>query len=309
MNRFSISALATLPLLLLGCDEALEPGTKVDSLRVLAQQADQPIAHPGETVQLSALSHDPEARSITWAWASCVDPQSSDLVGCLAKIAESPDPAAAVFAMGPNEAAPQLRIPDDAISRLPVVARGSASVGIVSAACPGDLSLGAGPGGLPFVCREVDTGRELGLDEFIVGIKRITVRETDRNQNPEISGVTFDGADWPETEIKQVSATCDADDWVYDACSDSTKHEIVVQLPAGTVEAGVDELGKDFTEQVVVQYYATEGIFENEVKIAAQTENGWAARKQAAGQLLTLWFVARDNRGGVTWTTRQVQVQ
>lgn len=310
MNHFSLSALAAaVPLLLLGCDEALEPGTKIDSLRVLAQQADQPFAHPGETVQLSSLSHDPEARRITWAWASCVDPQSSDLAGCLAKIAESPDPAAAVFAMGPDQSAPQLRIPADVISRLPAVARGSAGVGIVSAACPGDLSLGAGPGGLPFVCRELDTGRELGLDEFTVGIKRITVRETDRNQNPVISGVTFDGVDWPETEIKEVSGTCDADDWVYETCSDSDKHDIVVQLPTGTVEAGVDELGKGFTEQVVVQYYATEGIFEHEVKIAAETENGWVARKQAAGQLLTFWFVARDNRGGVTWTTRQVQVQ
>jgi hypothetical protein len=211
--------------------------------------------------------------------------------------------------MGADQSAPQVTIPTDVISELPAEARNGASVGIVSAACPGELSFGEGPGGLPFVCKEVGSDRAMALDEFSVGIKRITVRETDRNQNPVISGVTFDGVDWPETEIKQVSGTCDADDWVYDTCSDSTKHDLAVQLPAGTVEKGTDELGKDFTEQVVVQYYATEGVFENEVKIAAETENGWAARKQAAGQLLTFWFVARDNRGGVSWTTRQVQVQ
>src|SRR5688572_3714557 len=100
MKTTPIHTFALLPLLLLGCDEALEPGSKVDSFRVLAEQADLPYAHPGETVQLTSLSHDPEGRSINWAWASCVNPASSNLEGCLAKIAENPDPASAVFALG-----------------------------------------------------------------------------------------------------------------------------------------------------------------------------------------------------------------
>jgi hypothetical protein len=311
MNRFSLSALSLVPalsLLALGCDEQLEPGTKIDSFRVLAQQADQPYAHPGETVQMTTLSHDPAGRPITWAWASCVNPQSSDLPGCLAKIAENPDPQTSVFALGVDQASPSLTIPADVIESLPSQARAGASVGLVSAACPGDLSLGAGPGGLPFVCKETDSGRELGLDEFSVGIKRLTVRENDRNQNPVVGGVTFDGTDWPETEVKQVPRTCNTDDWTYDTCADGTKHQIAIQLPDGTVESGQDELGNGFTEEVIVQYYATEGIFENEIKTSAETKNGWVVRKRAAGQLLTFWFVVRDNRGGVTWTTRQAQV-
>lgn len=310
MNRFSLSALSVLPfvsLLSLGCDEQLEPGAKIDSFRVLAQQADQPFAHPGETVQLSTLSHDPAGRTITWAWASCVNPDSSDLPGCLAKIAENPDPQAAVFAFGADQASPTLTIPADVISKLPPQARQGASVGLVSAACPGELSVGSGPGGLPFVCTE--DGRELGLDEFSVGIKRLTVRESDRNQNPVISGVTFDGADWPEDEVKSVTRTCDTDEWTYDDCADDTQHQIALQLPEGTVESGTDELGSEFEEAVIAQYYATEGIFESEVKTVSETKNGWVARKRAAGQLLTFWFVVRDNRGGVTWTTRQAQVE
>lgn len=309
MNRFVVSALAVFPLLLLGCDEQLEPGTKIDSFRVLAEQADLPFAHPGETVRLTSLAHDPAGRTISWAWASCVNPQSSDLVGCLSRISENPDPQSAIFAMGPEQSAVDVSIPVDVISRLPAEGRNGASVGVVSAACPGDLSFGAGPGGLPFVCKERESGREMELDEFMVGIKRITVRESDRNQNPVISGVTFDGADWPEGEIKQVASSCDTDEFTYDTCDDEDKHQIVVQLPPGTVEAGADELGRDFTESVIVQYYATEGIFENEVKVAAETKNGWVARRSAAGQLLSFWFVARDNRGGVSWIERQVQVQ
>ena len=309
MKTAPLHTFALLPLLLLGCDEALEPGAKVDSFRVLAEQADLPYARPGETVQLSSLSHDPAGRSINWAWASCVNPAASTLEGCLAKIAEMPDPAGAVFALGADMSAPQLVIPPDVISQLPAGARGAASVGVVSVACPGDLSMGVGPGGLPFVCQETGTGRNLELDEFITGIKRISVRETDRNQNPVIDGVTFDGADWAEGELKTITRTCDVSKWDYTGCADDTKHQIVVQLPDGTVESGKSEHGEDFTEQVVVQYYATEGVFENEVKIAAQTKNGYVARKQAAGQLLTFWFVARDNRGGVSWTSRQAQVQ
>jgi hypothetical protein len=309
MKTARIHTFAFLSVLLLGCDEALEPGSKVDSFRVLAEQADLPYAHPGETVQLTSLSYDPHGRSINWAWASCVNPASSTLEGCLAKIAENPDPAGAVFAIGPDVSAPPLLVPADVISSLPVAARGGASVGVVSVACPGELSMGAGPGGLPFVCKDAGSGRELGLDEFIAGIKRISVRETDRNQNPTISGVTFDGAGWGEGEVKSIPRTCDDDKWDYAGCPDDTKHQLTVQLPEGTVESGKDELGGEFGEQVVVQYYATEGFFEHEIKIAAQTKNGYVARKQAAGNLVTFWFVVRDNRGGVSWTSRQAQVE
>ncbi len=293
--------------LLLACGDLPEPGTKVDSLRVLAESVDQPIARPGETVQLSSLWHDPEGRTVTWAWASCVNPQSSDLAGCLARIAEQPDPEAAIFALGPDESAPTLSIPDDVISSLPAAARANAQVGVISVACPAELSFGQGPGGLPFVCREGD-GRQLELHEFIVGLKRVRVRETDRNQNPIIEGITFDGEDWPEDEVKSVGS-CDTSEFVYLDCADDHKHQLGVKLAEGVVERGTDEHGNRFEEQVVVQYYATEGIFEHEVKIAAQTKNGYVARKRASGRELTLWFVARDDRGGVAWTERRVQVR
>ncbi len=306
MHKLCLVSLLALPLL--ACEEPLEPGAKVDSFRVLAEQADLPYARPGEDVQLSSLSYDPDGRAITWAWASCLNPSSSDLRGCLASIAESDDPAAAVFALGEGQAAVTLTIPPDALSSLPAAVRPNASVGVVSVACPGDLSLDMGPGGLPFRCQEPGTGRDLELDEFIVGIKRISVREADRNQNPVITSVTFDGVDWPEDEVKEVGF-CSTSKLDYALCSDKNKHELAVQLSAESFERGTDEHGSAFEEQLVIQHYATEGIFENEVRIGKEPNNGWVARKQASGQLLTLWFVARDNRGGVSWVQRQVQVQ
>jgi len=308
MKNRNTSVFLALPVLLLGCDEALEPGAKVDSFRVLAEQVDQPYARPGETVQLSSLSFDPAQRQVTWAWASCVNPDSSDLDGCLAQIAASDDPAGAIFAMGADTDTAALTIPPDALSSLPAAARGAATVGVVSVACPGDLSMGEGPGGLPFRCQETGSGRDLSLDEFIVGFKRVTVRQTDRNQNPAITGITFDGQDWPADEVKEVGF-CNQNDFVYSTCPDKEKHQLSVTLTPESFEAGKDELGRDFAEAVVVQYYATEGIFENEVKTGKQPKNGWVARKRASGQSLTLWFVARDDRGGVSWQPRQVTVR
>jgi hypothetical protein len=300
--------LCLVSLLALGCEEPLEPGSKVDSLRVLAEQADLPYARPGEEVTLSSLAYDPEQRPITWAWASCVNPPSSDLVGCLSAIAESGDPDSAVFAMGLDQAQVTLTIPEDALESLPPAARAAAGVGVVSVACPGDLSFAAGPGGLPFRCQEPDSGRELQLDEFIVGLKRIAVRESDRNQNPVISGVTFDGADWPEDEIKEVGF-CNTTKLDYGECPETEKHQIAVELAAESFERGRDEHGTAFEEQLVIQHFATEGLFENEFRLGESPKNGWVARKAASGQTLRLWLVARDNRGGVTWTERRARVR
>jgi hypothetical protein len=88
-----------------------------------------------------------------------------------------------------------------------------------------------------------------------------------------------------------------------------TKHKVVLQVSADSFESGQSEFGVSFREQVIIEYYATEGSFENEIKIASDPENGWVARQSASGQDLTLWFVVHDDRGGATWAARQVHVQ
>src|SRR5688572_1288925 len=70
------------------CGADFDPGTQVESLRVLAVQADAPFAAPGDTVRLQALSYDPDNRPITWAWAACENPASSSVEGCLVDIAQ-----------------------------------------------------------------------------------------------------------------------------------------------------------------------------------------------------------------------------
>ena len=64
LSRFSVTLAALVSLgALTGCeDNDFDPGSRVTSLRVLAQQADNPYARPGEAIHLTSLSHDPAER-------------------------------------------------------------------------------------------------------------------------------------------------------------------------------------------------------------------------------------------------------
>ena len=75
-------------------------------------------------------------------------------------------------------------------------------LGVIFLACPGRLQLNTEAlsqrrNELPMKCLDSNTGEEIGSDRFTVGIKRVFLREKDRNNDPIIEGVSFDGSDWP----------------------------------------------------------------------------------------------------------------
>lgn len=302
-------------LALAGCGADFDPGSNVSSLRVLSVQADKPYAAPGETVRFEATSYDPAGRSIDWAWLACEKPDSSSVDGCLLEIAETALATGSVplLASGVGQSSVELTIPEDVLDGVPAEARPSVLSGVLSIACPGTLSLdveAAAESGslLPFRCIDADTGAELGLHDAIAGVKRVYIREADRNQNPVIESITFDAEPWPETEVKEVDS-CDTDDFTFDDCKGKGEHRIAARLTSDSFEAGTDEFGRSFSEELIVQHYATEGIFEYEIRIGELPENRWVARRSASGQELRLWFVARDDRGGSTIAERRVLVR
>ena len=299
-------ATAGLAFLLVACGADFDPPSRVTGLRVLAVRADEPYAPPASTVHLQALAVDPAGRALEWGWGTCVDPDSSDVVDCI----DGADwPGFTISADSPTHA---VAIPADAIDRLPAAARARASVGVITVVCPGDLSLVSPPasvratGALPFVCRDHDTGRVLQQDEYQAGVKRIFVRTSDRNANPVIANVTWDGQAWPETTVRDVEP-CATDGNSLSVC-DAVLHEVGAIAAPSSAESGVDSFGARFDEQVIVQYYATEGIFADSVRIASDPVTKWAAREQSGGRTVTMWMVLRDDRGGVDWTRRTVNV-
>jgi hypothetical protein len=290
-----------------GCGSDFDPGSRVVGTRVLAVQADRPYAHPGETVTLNALAIDTEGRALEWGWTFCVDPPSASADACFTKLAEDAAKGSVPpFTLGPASSA-TVTIPTDALSRLPVEARGGAYVGVLIVTCPGHVDLAGKTGVVPLACVDA-SGRALRLEEFEVGVKRIFVREQDRNANPEIASVTWDGAPWPEGDVKEVAPCPQATENRYDRC-DGEKHEVAAHVTDASFEKGTDELGNAFTEELVIQHYDTEGTFEYDARIASSPETGWVARAGASGKTVTITFVARDNRGGVRWASRQVRVR
>jgi hypothetical protein len=301
-----LSALSALSVVLLAaCGATFDPGSRVTTERLLAVAADQPYARPGDTVKLQALAFDPAGRPTTFGWALCVNPAASTPLGCLAELAAQAErahvPPAVVVSPDPTFT---LTVPSDALSSLPPGGRPSASIGVLTIACPGVLTLVPSQG-LPYTCEA--GGRALDTHEAILGMKRIFIRAKDVNANPAIAAVTWDGAAWPEAEVKEVSA-CAEHTNVYEDC-DGESHHVAAVAAAGVREVGIDENGTAFEEQVIVQYYATEGIFEHDVKTAADPETGWKARDVSRGRTVTLWLVLRDDRGGVRWATRQIRVR
>lgn len=282
-----------------GCAGDFDPAARVTDLRVLAVRADAPYATAGQTVHLEALAVEPAGRTLTWGWALCVNPTYSSATNCLQGL----DPNSIVVEEGKTTF--DFTLPGDVITSLPSDGAPRASVGAVVVACPGDLSLQTGS--IPFRCVDRPTGRALETHEYVVGVKRVFARAVDKNENPVISGITWDGADWPATEIKEATA-CDEEGNDYDACAQDQKHTIQVGIPSSSVEVGTDSFGIPYDEQVVVQYFSTEGIFEHEVSTVDKPASGWVARRSSAGREVKMWFVVHDDRGGVTWEERTVRV-
>lgn len=299
----------------MGCGEEFDPASRVTDFRLLAVQADKPYAAPGEEVQLTTLSHEPFGRPITWAWTTCVKPDDTTVNACLAKIVQDARIGGGQLpvSVGPGRSTFKTVIPANVLDGVDPRAAGNVLVGVLTVACPGELGvedLGTvTPGDLPFRCLDANTKEVLPYERYVVSVKRIYVRRTERNQNPVLAGVTWDGQPWAENDIKEVTP-CSNDPVVsYADCSGGESHDLAVIVPPQSIEAGTSELGAAFKEDMVASYYATEGVFEFSGRTVESPTTSWKARSAAAGKEQTLWFVVRENRGGVSWTTRKVRVR
>jgi hypothetical protein len=294
-------------------------------------------AHPGDEVQLELLWHDPVAQPRSWMWTTCLNPSSTTVFGCFQKLALDlgklpPEQRLQAFhlradpitskAFEGNELAVdpmadprtlfRVKIPNDALAQLAggsPNARKAATLGVVFLACPGNLKPNpdtSARNALPVLCLDSKTGEELGSDKFTIGIRRIFLREKDENQDPRINGVLLNGQPWPENEPRDIKAICNGDEARFDRC-DGDGVEIKPQLQDPYSEKGTDEFGETFNEQVVLQYYVTEGLFQYDVKRAEDPKTRFAGRRGKLGPQ-TMWIVIRDNRGGVSWVKRSFNV-
>ena len=313
-SKWTLWGAAALALNTFACTDRLDPSSRVVDLRVLAVQADEPYAHPGDTVHLTALGVDPRERALTWGWATCENPKDSTALSCLEELgARAANGEDVELVTGTDLSEFDVPVDERVITSLPEEFRDRAMIAVVSVLCPGTLeprfaSETSNEHPLPIVCSDPDSGRRFGPFDFVTGVKRLYVRTEDRNQNPAVADVTFDGEVWGEGDLPSVTA-CDVASEVIDDCPESLHHHVAARPADGVAEAGTAENGEPFEEQVVVQYYATRGTFEDEVRIHSDPTTKWVAGPSSKGSELTFWFVIRDNRGGVSWTSRRLRVE
>jgi hypothetical protein len=277
-----------------GCSDDLAPASRLDDLRLLAVEADRPAAAPGERVTLRALFSNADAQALSWGYAFCDGARSSAALDCLRAIDLE------TLAIFPDRPEFSFEMPEPTTGgERPV------SVGVVVVLCPGEIARGT-THGIPLSCR-VD-GQPLDLNDFELGVKRIYYADAHPNQNPQIAQITFDGEPWPEGEIKTV-APCPRDSDEVEKCKPAFRHTFVVEAEEGAVETFADNDGRAVREQVVLQFYATGGTFEFDVRTIDAARTRFVARQRDAGRTLTLHFVVRDSRGGVSWKTRAIAVE
>lgn len=300
------------------CGGDFDPTSRITGLRVLAVRAqkgptgarvDGTYAKPGDTISLEALWLDAKGRSTQWAWTVCVRPASGTVLGCFQKLAQDAQKSGAPppFALGKDKDRYEFTIPSDALEGVPAAARAGAIVGVVTAVCPGTLSIATqvNKNDLPFSCKD-DAGNVVPNDDFILGFKRIFLRTKDENKNPVLTGVTLDGKVWGPDDVLEVPANCGAEENRFDRCAGGGV-SIVPTLDPSSFETGTDEFGAAYNEQLVVQYYGSEGLFETDVRRAQDPLTKFALRSGKGGSEVRVFIVARDNRGGVSWLERKVK--
>ena len=231
----------------------------------------------------------------------------------------------------------RLTMPDDIVTRRPAPPSGPhyGIAYVFFAACAGklapvDLSTYQGyvPDqgiSIPLQCLDA-AGNAQGADSFAVGYTQIYVFADGRqNANPPIDGMTFDGADMPEgttsipvvpacalTDAERKAKGCGREGLA--ACQGYDVNALigdVAELNTGATD--VD--GSPLREIVWVDYFADRGDFGDELMLVSDAKTGYQATHDtlwyppAEPGLVSLWTVARDQRGGSSVIRRFVQVQ
>ena len=329
-----VAALAAAPFAL-GCGAELDPQSELTTLRVLAVQKDKPYAAPGDDIALSMLYTDASkeaGRPIQIGWFSgCVNPPGDIYAGCFAGAI---DPSALKFEQGEGLSDFSFTLPGDIISsRPPSPDKNFPHYGLAFvffAVCAGTLSFDFETGSFPIRCLDPD-GRNLGSADFIAGYSSVYVFDGFTNQNPIVTGFSFNGK-----EVESVHA-CVGDSCREPPPSDDLPPELVVPRCADDgdptlckgfpvkpmvdpASAELDSVqaaayGRNYQEQIWVSYFTTAGSLGSDTRLVNEPTQGWIpdyetdffAPKDPGP--VRVFAAVYDNRGGVAWSGLDLRVE
>lgn len=299
-------AAATVCVAVSGCGTQFKPETLVETLRVLAVQADPPEIRPGETSNLSILWGDPSrpGGTTTIIWVGCdPDPQDLGRSACndatiLLKPTQitSYPPGLKLLAFGRTAvytAPPSTFDPIPADSSI----RSNGTVGQVLAVV---IGAGASPTDTAEQLDELLAKIESKQVQTVLSLSRILVSErATTNVNPKLERLVVDGVPQPRGARLQVKV---GRDYKLGAIVPaSAKESYTLKQPEGE---------KQLTEEVIGAWYSSAGRFDKprfnidttEPSIFTAPGSDKVADDPVPEKKTgNVWLVLRDSRGGQTF--------
>jgi hypothetical protein len=301
-------------------DADFDPYNLVSGLRVLAVQSEPPALAPGQTAVLAALVSAPAGETVSyhWSWCPFAQPRETGYACAITQeelqaIIDESLPDAAVTA-------PSFDLGSD--DSVLFDAGGDAT--LVQALCRGLVEAGASSTSVVPDCStrlEVTVRLEVATaTESVTAIKRVPfVFDADdaTNTNPALGNVRVAGDSEEESVAVEVAVDGSTE------LAAETTHRLWVDVPPATFETftpAPDALTPDPEprgEDLAVTWLVTAGetdakrttYIDGEVSVETLRENTWTLPAlRDAGDRATLFLVIRDERGGVGWTARDLQI-
>lgn len=292
-------------------------------------------------------------REVRIGWlGGCFNPPGDAYSGCYQQFAAALAKNGASIAHGtplhlPGGPKFTVQIPTDAVlhpSQDPKLPRYGLSY-VFFALCAGKIV--AGDEHFPIHCHDADE-RELGPDDFVFGYSSIYffAPRVDGspylNANPVNDGLLFgpDGTSQATCSGDDCLGTCDdsgcqnalpvpvdctqpntrcmprcADDGDPNKCP---PHNLRLVIDPSTFEKDQvtnDAYGRDYGEQMWIDYYATAGKFHSATKLLNDATsgynhvNGTQYYAPSTAGIVRLWVVTHDNRGGMSWVGTTLKIQ
>ncbi len=290
-------------LLLAACGSDFDPYNRINSLRILAVRAEPPFVASGEGATLEALVFSPDAGPIAYAWSWCPLRGNQDNAhACLVTEEElsaqisagqvpisydlGTEPAAELDYLAPPEA-------------LAAICDGTGAGGYVPTSC--EL-------GFPVSVGLTVTQGEAEVRAFKEVILRLGPDDAD-NTNPRLEGLEVEtgaaGAPLavapPLTRLRR-----------------GAEIDLVARVPASAAETFVRD-GADERERLALTWFVQAGdtdserttFIDGEVGFDMLERNVWQLPERAEydGEQAAVIVVLRDNRGGVDWLERAVELE
>ncbi|HEX2571629.1 MAG TPA: hypothetical protein VH877_18865 [Polyangia bacterium] len=277
-------SLLGMSLLLLGCGDNFDDNSsRVRGLRLLGVQGQPAEAGPGASVTLTAVAVDPGGRAITARWAACTEP---------------PIPGTGL----PNPAC----VSSDTAPYLIPLGEGLSITAQVPAVDPAVLGAPDPTGGVYLPVRL----RLATASESLEGIYRLRYAQgAPPNQNPRLADVSLitRAADGSVT----ASPLVESEPLVVHEGDALTLRATFAQDSAETYEApGVGGTTRTTKETLNVTWFTTAGRYRTDstgdgVETVLRLNRDLPAR----GQTIDLWLIGRDERGGLDFLHRTLELQ